>query len=279
VIRLQDIRKKIADIKEIIEEKVFHPYLLQYINIPVIDEDKLLILISIMDQLELSYNDMKNYAVTTMLIQIALDTHEHVSNTSSSEFHNESQKSQQLSVLAGDYYSGLYYKLLAESNDISMIRVLAEGIKDVNEHKIFVYQKELDGIDRLMNSLKIIEGSLLMKLANYFEVSAWHEFSANIMFVKRLITERKQFVQAGSSLLFDALKKIVFPKSECKLGDLSTEQQRYLILICDRYIEFSKQLIEKGKKQLPAVNDILDTRINAILGQHQPITNTFVEEG
>lgn len=278
MIRLQDIRKKLADIKEIIEEKVFHPYLLQYINIPVIDEDKLLILISIMEQLELSYNDMKNYAVTTMLIQIALDTHEHVSNTPSSEFQNESQKSQQLSVLAGDYYSGLYYKLLAESNDISMIRVLAEGIKDVNEHKIIVYQKELDGIDRLMNSMKIIEGSLLMKLANYFQVCTWHDFSANIMFVKRLITEKKQFVQAGNSLLFEALTKIAFPKSECKLKDLSTEQQRYLILICDRYIDFSKQQIEKGKNQLP-VSDILETRINTILGQHQPITNTFVEEG
>jgi heptaprenyl diphosphate synthase len=72
VINLPDIRQKFTDIKEQVEQKVFHPYLLKYIEKPVIDEDKLLILVSIMDRLELSYNELKNYTMTTMLIQIPL---------------------------------------------------------------------------------------------------------------------------------------------------------------------------------------------------------------
>jgi heptaprenyl diphosphate synthase len=150
VIRLPDIRQKFIDIKKQVENKVFHPYLLKHIETPVIDEDKLLILVSIMDRLELSYSEIQNYAKSTMLIQIALDTHEHISNAIVDE------KNRQLTVLAGDYYSGLYYKLLAESEDVIMIKELSKGIKEVNEHKISVYQKEADEIEVLMTSIKRI---------------------------------------------------------------------------------------------------------------------------
>jgi heptaprenyl diphosphate synthase len=180
VINLPDIRQKFTDIKEQVEQKVFHPYLLKYIEKPVIDEDKLLILVSIMDRLELSYNELKNYTMTTMLIQIALDTHEHISNADVDE------KNRQLTVLAGDYYSGLYYKLLADSENIIMIKELSKGIKEVNEHKVSIYQKELNGIDNLMTSIKKIESSLLVKFSECFKVDLWNEFIVNLFFFQAL---------------------------------------------------------------------------------------------
>ena len=85
MIKLPDIRQNFTDIKQQVEQRVFHPYLLKYIETPVIDEDKLLILVSIMERLELSYNEIENYAMTTMLVQIALDTHEHISNAAVDE--------------------------------------------------------------------------------------------------------------------------------------------------------------------------------------------------
>jgi len=124
VIKLRDIRTKLTAFKEQLEQKVFHPYLLNYIQTPMVDEDKLLLLISIMDQLGLSGKEMKNYALPTMLVQIALDTHENVSNQDASEQDDTQLQSRQLTVLAGDYYSGLYYALLAEINDVLMIRAL-----------------------------------------------------------------------------------------------------------------------------------------------------------
>ncbi|MDQ0976153.1 heptaprenyl diphosphate synthase [Neobacillus niacini] len=273
MIKLPDIRQKFTDIKEQVEHKVFHPYLLKYIEKPVIDEDKLLILVSIMDRLELSYNEMKNYALTTMLIQIALDTHEHISNASVDE------KNRQLTVLAGDYYSGLYYKLLAESEDISMIKELSKGIKEINEHKISIYQRELNGIENLMTSIKKIESSLLVKFSECFKVDLWNEFIANLFFFKRLLHEKRLFMESDSSLVFKTLQEFTIAKTHRSIKNLSDKQQSDLLVICDRYLDSSKQFLLKGMNQLPYLNDMLEARITSIINEHQPIVKTLVEEG
>ena len=272
MIRLQDIRQKYADIRVQVEKKVFDSYLLKYIETPLIDEDKLLILISLMDRLELSFNEMQNFALSTMLIQIALDTHEHISHSSDDE------KSRQLTVLAGDYFSGLYYKLLAESEDVAMIRALSYGVKEVNEHKISVYQNESNEIEKLMRDIMIIESSLIVKVAEYFKVDPWNEFISNFLFFKCLLKEKRRYLQDGNSVLFEAVRKIIFPKSESKYK-LSSENQNDLLIAIDRYLDFSKQIIENRIGELPYLNELLEGRITSILNQHQPIVKNFVEEG
>lgn len=265
--------------KELVGQKVSHSYLVKYIQTPYIDEDKLLILISILEQLELSSNEMENYALTAMLIQIALDTHDNVPNDLTTNKETENPKNKQLTVLAGDYFSGLYYKLLADTNDIQMIKALSQGVKEVNENKISVYQNEFDSVEKLMFSIKMIEGSLITKFLEYFQMGNWREMVINFLFAKRLLNEKKQYIQLGSSLLFEELKKNTSPKCDIQLAKLSNEQQKYLMLICDRYIDFSKQVIEKELKQLPYLNDLLRERITTILQYHHSVAKTFVEEG
>lgn len=212
MIDLQDIQLKLTKIKEQIMRYVSHPYLLKYIQAPTVDEDKLLLLVSLMDHLNISNDEMESYVLTTMLIQIALDTHEHVTENKNQEDTHYSLKNRQLTVLAGDYYSGLYYKHLSEINSIDVIRILAAGIKDVNEHKISVYQKDPDGIDKLMNSIKMIESSLFEKLTEYFQADVWDEYASNLLFIKRLINEKKQFLHKETSILFEGLKSLFSQK-------------------------------------------------------------------
>jgi heptaprenyl diphosphate synthase len=50
-------------------------------------------------------------------------------------------------------------------------------------------------------------------------------------------------------------------------------------MIFDRYLDFSKQIIEKGIGQLPNLNEWFVSRISSLLKQHQPVAKTFVEEG
>ena len=74
-----------------------------------------------------------------------------------------------------------------------MIKELSKGVKEVNEHKVSIYQKELDGIENLMTSIKKIESSLLVKFSECFKVDLWNEFIANLFFFKRLLQEKNTF--------------------------------------------------------------------------------------
>ncbi|MCM3571669.1 heptaprenyl diphosphate synthase component 1 [Mesobacillus subterraneus] len=278
MIYLLDLQNKLDGTRELLLEKLSHPYLLEHVESPFIDDDRLLLLTSLMEQQEVNQEKAKNYTVTTMLLQIALDTHEQVHNSQPGE-EDESHKRRQLTVLAGIYFSGLYYKLLADMDDIEMIKLLASGVKEVNEHKILLYQKEAEAIDKLMESVKLIESALLGKVADHLDASEWFEFASNWLFVKRLLSEETKFIKSGSSLVFNALKKIALPKMDQSTTDLSSEQQKYLLTICTRYIEFSMTKINAALKKLPGMNSLLMERLDLIAGQHQTMSKKFAEEG
>ncbi|WP_353050023.1 MULTISPECIES: heptaprenyl diphosphate synthase component 1 [unclassified Bacillus (in: firmicutes)] len=278
MIYLLDLQNKLDGTRELLLEKLSHPYLLEHVESPFIDDDRLLLLTSLMEQQEVNQEKAKNYTVTTMLLQIALDTHEQVNNSQPGE-EDESHKRRQLTVLAGIYFSGLYYKLLADMDDIEMIKLLASGVKEVNEQKILLYQKEAEAIDKLMDSVKLIESALLGKVADHLDASEWFEFASNWLFVKRLLSEETKFIKSGSSLVFNALKKIALPKMDQTTTNLSSEQQKYLITICTRYIEFSMTKINAALKKLPGMNSLLMERLDLIAGQHQTMSKKFAEEG
>lgn len=275
MINLQDIQSKIAKLKELIEQKANHPYLIQNIGAPLIDEDKLLLLILILNQLNVSDVETDTYITSTMLIQLALDTHDFVH----SKLDEDDLKNQQLTVLAGDYFSGLYYKHLSEISNISLIRELSKGIKEINEHKIMIYEHTPNNdIGQILSSFQIIEGALFSKLTTYFQVEFWNDFALNFLLVKRLLEEKAVFLKSGSSIGFEALKKLIFPVGE-QNTDLSNEQQKYLLLVCDRSINHAVHLMKHGMEKLPHVNELLKERIHFILNQHQTMAKTLVEEG
>jgi heptaprenyl diphosphate synthase len=277
VIHLQDFQLKIAHVTEQLTKSLFHPYLRENIAAPVIDEDKVLLLVSLLDELGMKEIDIVHYSVTTMLLQIALDTHEHVQNSSPGE-EPPNMKERQLTVLAGTYYSGLFYKKLAGTGDIELIANLASGVKEVNEHKISVYHKDSEAIDVLMNSVMLIESCLVGKVADSFGANAWKEFAANLLFVKRMNQEENKFLKTGTSVVFEALKKLAFPKHNPS-AKISSEQQKYLLSICERYIDFSISIIESCIQKMPEMDKQMQQRLGEILGQHLSISKFTLEEG
>lgn len=194
-------------------EKLRHPYFINYIEEPFIDEEKIALLYGALKSENLHIEQIEHYVVTIMLVQIALDTHERVSNKAGEEA-VESHKRRQLTVLAGDYYSGLYYYLLSMNRDIVLIRALAEGIKEINEHKIMLYQKAHETMDDIMESVVTIESALLQKTCDHFHVSRWKPFITYVLGKNRLQKECELHADKQHSPVFQAVQGIMKDKAE-----------------------------------------------------------------
>ncbi|WP_231689691.1 heptaprenyl diphosphate synthase component 1 [Bacillus sp. FJAT-27245] len=261
------MNSKIAEIKGLIEKKVLHPYLLKYIQVPIIDNDKLLLLVSAMEGLDLTDRERENYALTAMLVQIALDIHEHVSNTQSLA----GTKVRQLTVLAGDYYSGLYYKHLAESDDILMIRSLSKGIKKVNEHKTLLYQKEFKSAGMLLETMKSIEASVLAKFFGFFGRDAWIPFMESFLLLKRLLKERNDYLTDGTSPFFDAL----YALDDTAALPRGNRHSGLLLELLDHELVSLRNELKDRMGAVKNVNASMRSRAEELLGE----IKIFVEEG
>ena len=194
-------------------EKLRHPYFINYIEEPFIDEEKIALLYGALKSANLHIEQIEHYVVTIMLVQIALDTHERVSNKAGEE-EIEFHKCRQLTVLAGDYYSGLYYYLLSMNRDIVLIRALAEGIKEINEHKIMLYQKAHETTDDIMKSVVTIESALLQKTCDHFHLSHWKPFITYVLGGNRLQKEIQLYADKQHAPVFQAMQDALGDKAE-----------------------------------------------------------------
>lgn len=220
-----DIYGGYAGIKEKLMEKLRHPYFINYIEEPFIDEEKIALLYGALKSANLHIEQIEHYVVTIMLVQIALDTHERVSNKAGEEeigFH----KCRQLTVLAGDYYSGLYYYLLSMNRDIVLIRALAEGIKEINEHKIMLYQKAHETTDDIMKSIVTIESALLQKTCDHFQLSYWKPFITYVLGGNRLQKEIQLYADKQHSPVFQAMQDALGDKAEVVINGWMKELRK-----------------------------------------------------
>lgn len=220
-----DIYRGYAGIKEKLMEKLRHPYFINYIEEPFIDEEKIALLYGALKSANLHIEQIEHYVVTIMLVQIALDTHERVSNKAGEEeigFH----KCRQLTVLAGDYYSGLYYYLLSMNRDIVLIRALAEGIKEINEHKIMLYQKAHETTDDIMKSIVTIESALLQKTCDHFQLSHWKPFITYVLGGNRLQKEIQLYADKQHSPVFQAMQDALGDKAEVVINGWMKELRK-----------------------------------------------------
>lgn len=206
VIMMKTTRLDLVEMKNIIEQQIGHPYLAKFVKNPNIDEDKLLLLISVVDDSELSLKTKQQYIITTMLVQIALDTHELVSLSSDLE-DNVVKKRRQLTVLAGDYYSGLYYYLLSKLDDSAMIHTLASAIKEINECKMELYQKEVHSFHEFAELVKKIESLLIQNVAEFLNRPSIKDIAPDWLLMKRLVHEKSFYDEKGRTPLMDLLIK------------------------------------------------------------------------
>lgn len=274
-----NITDDIRQLKRLIETKAQHPYLLKHIQKPSLDEDKLILLWGLFNDLDVLNEKRNQYIISTMLVQIALDTHEIVSNSGDGIELPEVLKNRQLQVLAGDYYSGLYYQGLASVGNVEMIRILSSAIKKINDNKIILYQQgSINDVPTLLMTIKAIEASLIHKLADYYDEPAWIDISEDLLLLKRLHAEKRSYLKTGQSIVFDVLRAMPFDDSI--IGDvLISEKEEQVRAQFDKCLRDARQSVQCSMRKLAKFDDELLDRVKVILEQTESIANSYVKEG
>ena len=259
---LESVRKRVV-------EKTSNHYLQKHISNPILDEHKLLLTIFILLQANIKKQDIITYATTITLVQIALDTHELVTNE---KMHEGNERNRQLTVLAGDLYSGQYYKILAEMEDLKMLKFLAEGIKEVNENKIFFYHHSANKVEQVIDSLKNIEGALIQKLIDYYQLDEWKAFVVELLFLHRIRKEKELFYHTNGSIVVDAF---IMHENDNNLISINKSNKA---VVLDKYIKETSSRVKELLEDLPALQAGIKENIyqlwNEINKQH-----LYVEEG
>ncbi|WP_052343525.1 heptaprenyl diphosphate synthase component 1 [Bacillus massiliigorillae] len=255
--------------------KAFHPYLRRFLYEPVIEEKKLLLLILLLQELDITDEERDQYITATMLIQTALDTHDNVT-LSSVDGNPEMLKNRQLTVLAGDYYSGLYYYILAQLENINLIRSLAEGTKDINQQKIVYHQHHFTDEEALLKTIQVIESSLIVKVAECFKITSNTRFIEQFLLLNRLQTEKEKFKSNRSSYVYNMFAEILFSKGETQLSQV---ERSSLVSVIDEHINKIYQACVEELNVLSSTKASTLSLYKTTLLEDEWKVNSLAEEG
>ncbi|WP_144511334.1 heptaprenyl diphosphate synthase component 1 [Bacillus sp. FJAT-22090] len=206
------ITQHVEQYKKDILMQIGQSTLLKYTGTPVIDEERLFFTLLPLLNGE-DWNESERISViATSLIFSALAAHDLVKEK------NATSKEQQLQVLAGDYYSGKYYQLLAKDKKIDLIRQLSECVTSITEHKTRFYDLNEYTFEQLIQSIQLIESKPIEQFMEYY---AFHEY-VFIMKEALLLTSLKKeivaFEQTESTLYIGKSRKL-----QSNLDSLQTE--------------------------------------------------------
>ncbi|WP_343804282.1 heptaprenyl diphosphate synthase component 1 [Bacillus carboniphilus] len=255
------------------KDKTNHPYVQSVIYHPTLQEEKVYILTACMHAKGLNEYEIKNKLLATMLIQSALDVHDLVEND---EVH-QPLIAKQMAVLAGDYYSGLYYKVLADENDISFIQLLAKGTQEVNENKIRFTQKDYSNEDGFLKILENIEASIAKSVCHFVNAPQWVSLVSYFFLLLRLISEKKCWKESKKSQVVSNFRELLFPRNQT--NGITKDQERFVLNQFNQMISEVQQKLEDSINQVSNMEEEVLQKMYSVIRQHKGVAISVVEEG
>lgn len=224
-----------AILKDDIEKAIYHPYLFQHIQPPTIDEEKLLLLCSITKEKDKKIR--KEQIISTVFVQSAIDIHERILYI---DLITNNHKERQLTVLAGDYLSSLYYERLTAIHNQELIRLLADGIREINELKtMFLYGKNIPLSELLTIQMKI-ESNLIEQFSICTAGKPISNELKQLLLLKKLIHEKSLDKQGQPSVWIHLFGRHIHKQtdpSSNKITLLSTEEYEQTVRTIESIIK------------------------------------------
>jgi len=193
------IQEQIKQLKNDIYRHVQHKTLLEYTGYPLVNEHQLFyMLLPFFNGDE--WDDLRYEGIITVgIVQASLNKHGLIDEC------DATSKIQQLTVLSGDYYSGRYYEILANSGNISLIQQLSEGVVKRSEHEIRVYEDRHYSLDDWLESLRVIETEFITRFYKLYHYSEYTSVMQTALLINRLQNELLNYKKGNSSLYFQKM--------------------------------------------------------------------------
>ncbi|MED3660627.1 heptaprenyl diphosphate synthase component 1 [Ureibacillus sp. FSL K6-8385] len=201
------IENQIEQLKKAIYRQVEHRTLVKYTGDPLVDENQLFYLL--LPLLNGDHWDEENYegVIAVGIVEASLAEHSYIDE------HDATSKVQQLTVLSGDYYSGRFYEILANSGNISLIRELSESVILRSEHEIRIYEPNRYAIDDWLETLTIIETECISRFYQLYNYNHYLYIMKKHLLILRLQNELLNYREGNSSLLLQKMMES-FQRSE-----------------------------------------------------------------
>lgn len=266
MISKQSFYEQIADCKKQYHMLTKHLFLQKYIQEPAVDEDKLRFLFAMLSG-KVAKKDVHVFALAMMLVDAALQIHEQVSlHEVQSDY---LRKNRQLTVLAGDFYSSLYYRLLARDGHLAMIKVFSQSIQTINELKLIIYREHSFTFTEFKEHIATIESALLQNIAKHYGLSNWEQMIKEYFLLRRFAQEEQRTNVAANEQEMPA-SYVIFKQIQMLTG-IHREKFAYLI---QETMNESRNYLESKLSEMTQLQSFIREYIEDKL----PIPRTYREK-
>ena len=201
------IGQAVGQFKISILDSIRHNTLLKYTGTPLLNEQQLFFLLLPKLNGEAWNHDITKSAVTVGIVHSSLAEHDKIHAT------NAESKEQQLTVLSGDYYSGRYYQLLAQMENITLISQLSKAIVARCEHEITVYEKQTRTFCEWIDSLTVIETALIERFYHVYQYDQYKTLMQQTLIITRLKRELANLMQGQPSIYIKRIQNSLLGQS------------------------------------------------------------------
>lgn len=182
--------KEVTTIEQQFKELSAHSYLQQYAGYVEADRDLVYFLLECLRDAPFNKEEKREQILSALFAQAAFDTHEQVFQ--GDIVNQKEKKTRQLTVLAGDYFSSIYYRLLAKSVHQPILHLFSKTIQSINETKMELHCYEGESFRKLLDHIRDIEAGFIFALTTYYEKKELEQVAEIFFTLRRLLKERKQ---------------------------------------------------------------------------------------
>lgn len=234
------IQQSIEQFKNNIFMHVRHRTLPQYTGLPTCDENQLFYLLLPYLNGEQWDDQMEESAITVGIVHASLNEHDKIDE------YDATSKEQQLTVLAGDFYSGRYYEILAAAGNIPLIRQLSEGIVNRCEHQIKLYESTHYTLHDWLQSISVKQSELIKRFYQVYQFEKYSAFMHTSLLLLQLQEELQQ-LQAGKPSVLFAKMQDGFSQDESVFELKIREEIKSLKKLLCEYLQSSSFLKDELK--------------------------------